>query len=121
MINPCTKEKAALHRYSPSVHNRIFPILSKSIPPVPLTFATRPLNSSVVAFTKNLWSHNIKYRTDNGENHHANQTNLILTHITQQFFTAPEKSFAFSPFILPRPIGPREGRLLFSLIIQFLL
>ena len=52
MINPWMKENAALHRYSPSVHKRIRPILSKSIPPVSLTFATNPLNSSVVALPR---------------------------------------------------------------------
>ena len=84
MINPCTKEKAALHRYSPSVHNRIFPILSKSIPPVPLTFATRPLNSSVVALPR-IFGPTILNTVPTM----ANQTNLILTHITQQFFYCP--------------------------------
>ena len=37
------KENSALARYNPSVHRRIIPIFSKSIPPVPLTLATSPL------------------------------------------------------------------------------
>ena len=50
MTKPWIREKHALATYSPKVHRRIIPILPKSIPPVPFTLATRPLNSSVVAF-----------------------------------------------------------------------
>ena len=52
MIHPWIKEKTALTKYIVSRINRIFPILSKSMPPVPLIFATKPLNSSVVALLK---------------------------------------------------------------------
>ena len=52
MIQPWIKEKAALARYRPSSRSRMRPILSKSMPPVPWTLATRPLNSSVVALPR---------------------------------------------------------------------
>ena len=34
-------------------------------------------------FTKNLWSHDVKYRTGDGKDHHADQPDLIFAHITQ--------------------------------------
>ena len=49
MIIPCRKENAALNKYRHITAARICPIFPKSIPPVPPIFATRPLNSSVVA------------------------------------------------------------------------
>ena len=43
------KDSRALNAYMPRSISRIRPIRSKLMLPVPDTFATRPLNSSVVA------------------------------------------------------------------------